>query len=174
MKNYFLIGAKILGLYLAFRSLLTFFQAIAALIVFSSSSSEPFAVLSLVSSGGALIILLFLSFILLFKTEKIASILKIEDSLSDTGNKLSIQTGIILIGLYIFSTNIGGFFASIYFQFQEANAGRDPIGTSPKGLTISEDLVSVGVTIIFSVFLIFGSKVIDNFVCRPNKNEYNL
>ncbi len=171
MKSYFLIGAKILGIYLFYLSLLTLFQCIAALIVFSSSSSEPFSILTLVSSTGALIILLILSILLLFKTERVASILNVEEDQSATKQKVSIQAGIIFIGIYIFATNIGRFLAAFYFQLQEANAGRDPMGTFPKELTFSKDLMTVSITIVFSIFLIFGSKMIENFVIRPKQKR---
>lgn len=166
MKSYFLIGAKILGIYLSYLCLLNLFQTIAALIVFSSSSSESYSTLTLVSSTGALLILLILSILLLFKTEKVASILKVHEDQPILTQQVSVQTGIILIGVYIFSTNIGQFLGTLYFQLKEANAGRNPVGSYPHELTFSKDLMIVSITIVFSIFLIFGSKMIEKFINR--------
>ena len=171
MKSYFLIGAKILGIYIFYLCLLNLFQTFTALIVFSSDSTESFSILTIVSSTGTLIILLILSMLLLFKTEWIASLLKIKEDRSVPAKRVSIQTGIILIGIYIFSTNIGHFLFTLYFQIKEANAGRDPIGTFPTGPTISKDLITVSITICFSIFLIFGSKMIENLILKLKQKQ---
>ena len=90
MKSHFLIGAKILGIYLTYLSILTLFQVVAAFSVLTSNSSESFSFLQLISSTGALTILLIFSYFLLLKTERIASILKVEDDLSGIKQKVSI------------------------------------------------------------------------------------
>lgn len=171
MKSYFVVGAKILGIYLFYLCLLNLFQLITALIVFSSSSSEPFSMLTLASSTISLIILLILSVLLLIKTDRVASILKIQDDQPDSNHKASIQSGIILIGIYIFSTRIGSFLANLYIQIKEANAGMDGIATYPKGPTLSKDLLVAIITITFSLFLIFGSTAVENLIERFNQKR---
>ncbi|MCP3942843.1 MAG: hypothetical protein GY710_15340 [Desulfobacteraceae bacterium] len=166
MKSYFLIGAKILGIYLFYLCLLNLFAFVAGLIVFASSPSRPFSILTMVSSTGSLVILLTLSILLLLKTDKVASILGVKEDQAVSKRVLNVQAGTILIGIFIFSTNIGGFLSMLYFQLKEVNAGMDPIGTMPKGLIFSKDLLTVTLTIIFSLFLIFGSKMIDKII-RP-------
>ena len=54
MRIYFIVGAKLLGIYILYISLLTIFAAIASFIVFLQSSSEPFALVTMVSSVGSL------------------------------------------------------------------------------------------------------------------------
>jgi hypothetical protein len=171
MKSYFLAGAKILGIYLVYLCLLNLFQAIAALIIFSSDSLEPFPMLTLVSSIGSLMILLLLSIFLLFKTDKVASILNIRDEQTNSNSKISIQAGIALIGIYVFSTKIGSFLANLYFQIKEANAGISGVGTYPNGPTFPKELLIATITIIFSLILIFRAKVVDNLISKLNQKR---
>ncbi|MCP3933220.1 MAG: hypothetical protein GY705_29470 [Bacteroidetes bacterium] len=173
MKSYFLVGAKILGIYLFYLCLLNLFQVIIALIVFSSNPSEPFSMPTLATSTTSLIILLILSVFLLIKTDRVASILKIQDDELDSNHKISIQSGIILIGIYIFSSRIGSLLANLYIQIKEANAGMDGLGTYPKSPIFSKDLLVASFTIIFSLFLIFGSATLVNLIKKLTKNEYN-
>lgn len=76
-----------------------------------------------------------------------------------------------MIGIYIFSTNIGRFLTTIYIQLKESNLGRETLGTIPHGLTVSKDLITGGITIGFSIALIFGSRFIENlFRQKARKN----
>ena len=169
MKSFFIAGAKILGIYLVYLSLLNLFQVITALMVFSSESSEPFPMLTIVSSSGSLILLLIFSLLLLFKTDTVASILSVREENDSTHSKISIQTGIILIGIFIFSTRIGSFLANLYIQTKEANAGISGMGTYPNGPLLSKDLLISAITIIFSLILIFGSSGIENILSKFNQ-----
>ena len=172
MRSYFVIGAKLLGIYILYLSSLTIFSTIGALIVFLSSSSEPFSKILMVSSLGSLLILLITSLLLLFKTEEIATFLKLneyEDERLVPNPKLSIQGGVILIGVYIFSTNIGKFLSTVFFLLKEANLGREAAGTFPHGLTFSKDLLTIGITIVLSIILIFGSNKIDTLISKKKK-----
>ena len=171
MKLYFLVGAKLLGIYLFYLCLLNSFQVIIALIAFSSNSSEPFSIIALATSTTSLIILLVLSIFLLIKTDKVASILKIQDDELNSKHKISIRSGIILIGIYVFSSRIGGFLANLYIQIQEANAGMDGLGAYPKSPVFSKDLLIASITIIFSFFLIFGSAAIEALITKFNPKQ---
>ena len=163
MRVYFIVGAKLLGIYILYLSLLTIFAVIASFIIFLQSSSDPFAMITMVSSAGSLSILLTISAILLFKTDRLAGILKLPEDAEHELN-LSLRTGIILIGIYIFSTNIGRFLTTIYIQLKHSKKGCSTLGTVPHGLTVSKDLITGGITIGFSIALIFGSRFIENMV----------
>ncbi|WDP90000.1 MAG: hypothetical protein HUN04_09880 [Desulfobacter sp.] len=171
MKSYFVVGAKILGIYLVYLGLLNLFQIVTALMVFYSASSEPFPMLTLVSSTGSLILLLIFSMFLLFKTDSVASFLKVREVHEGPHPQLSIQTGIILIGIFIFSTRIGSFLANLYIQTKEANAGISGMGTCPNGPVLSKDLLISTITIIFSLILILGSSGIENVISKFNQKR---
>lgn len=171
MKSYFMAGAKILGIYLVYLSLLSLFQLVTAFMVFSSGSSDSFPMVTLISSAGSLILLIIFSVLLLFKTDGLASLLKVDAAHEGPGSKISIQAGIILIGIFVFSTRIGGFLANLYVQTKEANAGIPGIGTYPNGPVLSKDLVSSSVTIVFSLILIFGAKGIEKLLSRSNQKQ---
>ena len=163
MRVYFIVGAKLLGIYILYLSLLTIFSVIASFIIFLQSSSDPFAMITMVSSAGSLSILLALSAVLLLKTDRLAGILKLPEDAEHELN-VSLRTGIILIGIYIFSTNIGRFLTTLYIQLKESDLGRETLGAIPHGLTVSKDLITGGITIGFSIVLIFGSRFIENLV----------
>jgi hypothetical protein len=171
MKTYFLVGAKLLGIYLFYLCLLNLFQVVIALISFSSGSSEPFSIMALTSSTASLIIILVLSILLLVKTDNVASILKIPDDEFNSNQKISIRSGIILIGIYVFSSRIGSFIGYLYIQIKEANAGMEGLGTYPKSPVLSKDLLIASITIIFSLFLIFGSAAIEALIMKFNQKR---
>jgi len=167
MRVYFIVGAKLLGIYILYLSLLNFISTIASLIIFLKSSSDNIAISMIMSSTGALVILLTMSAVLLLKTDWLADILKFPEHAEGESNiksTLSLRTGVILIGIYIFSTNIGRFLSTIYIQLKESNLGRDTMGTIPHGLYVSEALITGGVTLGFSIALIFGSKFVEYLV----------
>jgi len=85
--------------------------------------------------------------------------------------KLSTQSGVILIGVYIFSTNIGKFLSTVFFLLKEANLGREVAGTFPHGLTFSKDLLTISITIALSIILIFGSNKIDTLISKKEKSK---
>ena len=171
MRKYFVIGGKLLGVYLLYSSLTMLFGTISYIVISFNSQSDPFGKIAMISSVVSLIILLIFSFVLLFRTDWLADLVKLDEESEDflkIKSEFILRGGIVLIGLYIFATNIGRFISTIYFQFAEANMGIDPVGTVPRGITSSKDLITFGITIAFSLFLIFGSGIIEKIVQRKN------
>jgi hypothetical protein len=171
MRKYFVIGGKLLGVYLLYLSLTMLFGSLSYIVTFFNPQSDPFRKIVIINSLVSLIILLIFSFVLLFRTEWLADLVKLDKESEDflkIKSEIILRGGIVLIGLYVFATNIGRFISTIYLQFAEANMGIDPVGTVPRGITASKDLITIGITIAFSLFLIFGSGIIEKIVQRKN------
>lgn len=107
MRNLFLVGAKLLGIFFFFWAITAFSQVISGLAAFRYTAETEHAgiwpyVAALIFS---FLLNLGLGIILVFSTEKIADILKIPDAASDTAATFSqyVRIGIVLIGVYILS-----------------------------------------------------------------------
>ncbi len=143
MREWFIVGAKLLGLYYLF-SALTLIVSSTALVssitrsresIMGSSSVDIF----LVSCFGIIASLGF-AYILIFQTDWLADRLKLA-GLSQAspgcpaGSRL--QTGIILICIYIFCTRIGSLVHVILTNLAENNMRAAFAATQPNGLTFS-------------------------------------
>lgn len=170
MREWFIVCAKLLGIYYLYI-VLTSTVSSTGLIAYIAHSRE-----SIMDSSSADIFLvscftivasLGFAYILIFQTGWLADRFKLSDlsqptSGSTAGSKL--QMGIILIGVYVFCTHIGSLAHAVATNLAENNM-RAAIGaTQPNGLTFSRDFISPVVTLLFSLFLIFGSGKIAAFL----------
>jgi hypothetical protein len=173
MREWFIVGSKLLGLYFLY-SVITSMLSSSGLFLFLLMSSNSFFPKE--SSTEVLLITAFtivaeigFAFPLLFKAEWIADKLKLptaNHSYSAAFGNEKLQPGIILIGIYIFTINIGGL-AKVFALSRKTVRLTSPFGaTQPEGLTFSRDFIEPCVTILISLCLIFGSKYIAAFLTR--------
>ncbi len=177
MRGWFIVGSKLLGVYYLF-SALTFIVSSTGLItsitrsresIMGSSSVDIF----LVSCFGIIATLGF-AYILIFQTDWLADRLKLADLSQPTpggpaGSRL--QTGIILIGIYVFCTHIGSLVHAILTNLAENNMRAAFAATQPNGLTFSLNFIAPITILLFSLFLIFGSRNIAAFLERKTMTE---
>lgn len=171
MRFFFIVWGKLLGVYLLYLSLGMAFSTLPYVAASFNSQTDPYGKMALISSAGSLIVLLMFSLVLLFKTDWLAGFVGLDadsEYVSKANTENLPKNGIVLIGLYVFAINIGKFIAIIYLQLAEANMGLDPMGTNPSGIGVSKDLITLAITMAFSVFLIFGSGAIVRLVHRDN------
>ncbi len=163
MREWFIVGAKLLGLYYLF-SALTFIVSSSGLIASIIRSRESI----MGSSSGDIILVscfsiiatLGLAYILIFQTDWLADRFKLAALSQATPGGLAgsrLQTGIILIGIYIFCTHIGSLVHEIFINLAENNLRTEFAATQPKGLTFSPNFISPIATLLFSLLLIFCS-----------------
>ncbi len=170
MREWFIVGAKLLGVYYLY-SVLTLIVGSTGLIAFIAHSRE-----SIIGSSSADIFLvscftivasLGFAYTLIFQTNWLADRFKLADLTQPTPGSMAgskLQMGIILIGIYVFCTRIGSLAHAVVTNLAENNM-RAAFGTTqPNGLTFSRDFISPIVTLLFSLFLIFGSGKIAAFL----------
>lgn len=175
MRNWFIVGSKLLGIYFLYWALTSLPGSIMlSMSLFSKSvilNEGPSNLAIFLASISSSLVMIAFAYALLFKSELIADKLNIADSFEpDTQHGGNLQSGIILIGIYIFTTEVGRL-ANIFATAQRANRITDPFAASqPQGLTFSSKLVEPGVTIIVSLCLIFGAQYIAAFLTK-NKSK---
>jgi hypothetical protein len=170
MREWFIVGAKLLGIYFLYWALTTLPSSIMVSMSFSSKSvilnegpSNLVIFLASISSG---LVMIGFAYMLLFKTELIADKLKITDGLQPRHNGVNLQAGITLIGIYIFVSKVGRV-VDIFATAQKANRINNPFAASqPQGFAFSSKLIEPGFTILISLCLIFGSKYIAAFLTK--------
>jgi hypothetical protein len=176
MREWFIAGAKLLGIYFLYWAFTTLPQSIAiGMSSFSESvilNEGPSNLAIFLSSISATAVMIVFAFILLFKTNWLADTLKVtgqshnSERQYDTG---MLQTGISLIGIYIFCTKIGSLIQA-YVENRAVNRMFSPfIATQPEGLSWSQKFAGPIATLAISLFLIFGSKYIANFLTRSKQ-----
>ena len=104
MRKYFVIGGKLLGVYLLYSSMTMLFGTLSYIVTFFNSQSDPFGKIALISSVVSLIILLIFSFVLLFRTDWLADLVKLDEESEDSlkiKSEFILRGGIVLIGLYV-------------------------------------------------------------------------
>ena len=140
------------------------------MIVFvGSSSTEPVDNWTLIYSAVSMIILFVFSFLLVFRAPWLADFVKLTPEPSDaqrlSGNA-ALRVGIVLIGIYVFATHIGGLIKAFYVQAMLNTIGNGFAATHPRGLTFSRDVIAPGVTAILALFLVLGSKRIAKLISK--------
>lgn len=175
MRGLFIVGAKLLGIYLLYWAIMSILVSISFLLHASSGgtpfSSELFEKTIVLMNFS--IVLIFV-FVLLFKTEWLADKIKLPgDSLGHTAvvTSANLRLGIVFIGIYIFVTHIGGLITVIWSHFI-ANRESDMFAaTQPKGLQWSVDFVNPIITVLISFLLIFGSEQISRWLIKEKIDE---
>ena len=173
MREWFIVGSKLLGIYFLYWALTTLPQSIA---IGMSSFSEsvildkwPSNLAIFLSSISATIVMIIFAFVLLFKTNWLADTLKVTRQSHNSETQYSagmLQTGISLIGIYIFCTKIGSLIQA-YMENRAVSRMLSPfIATQPEGLSWSQKYSGPIATLAISLFLIFGSKYIADFLTK--------
>lgn len=171
MRSLFSVGGRLLGIYFTYYGLSNLFS-IVILLVSPSPDFPQVGKAAIIYSSISTIILLSISFLLIFYTEFLADISRLKDesvNYQAFPTKDALQAGVVLIGIYIFTTNIGEVISAIQKQILTKRMGEDLGATYPPSLNFTGDIVEPGVTIVFALFLIFGSKIFTKLVGRPDQ-----
>lgn len=168
MRSLFNVGAKLLGLYYAFQGLLSLLSLITFLIS-PSPDFPPFGRPMVVVTLIPFVILLGIAYFLIFSTDFLADIVRLEKDESNQQSvsfQNSLRTGIVLIGFYVLATNIGSLISAIYRQLSLRNIGQDIAGTLPQHLNFTKDILDPAITIAIALFMIFGSELLSKLVTK--------
>jgi hypothetical protein len=179
MREWFIVGAKLMGVYFLY-SVLSLIVGSTGLIASIAHSRE-----SIMGSTTADIFLttcftfiasLGFAYMLLFQTEWLTDRFKLVDRPQAQATPSSpvsgkLQMGIILIGIYIFCTHIGSLAHAVLTNLAENNMYTAFAATQPKGITFSLIFISPVLTLLFSLFLIFGSGKIAAFLEKRTMTE---
>ena len=164
MRNLFIVGAKLLGIYWFIMASLSLISTIG----FIQHSLWPIIITFILSA----IVQFVFSYLLLFKTHNIACLLKLEEKeipLKNLSSNSFLQIGIILIGLYIFTTNISNFLKSFFFYTQPDYLTKTFNINIPEAMNQYTHLLSLIITfvpIVISLILIFKSQTIVKLISR--------
>jgi len=175
MREWFTIGAKLLGVYFFYMFLSNVLGVtgyLAASINNQSSATDPMEKMVILSLIVSIAIWLLFSLLLLFGTEWLARLLRIPEQALMQGMPEGIsllRTGLILNGVYVFVTNIGGLVKTLYDHIVADSAPADIFGTLPRAVSWSQDFVRPGVTVLFSLFLIFASLPLARFLTKDRE-----
>ena len=117
------------------------------------------------------------AFVLIFKTSWLADTLKVMERSQESarqGDFGMLQTGISLIGIYIFCIRIGNFIQA-YVESRAVSRIISPyVATQPEGLSFSQKLAGPAATLVISLLLVFGSKQIAAFLTKAKQTETEL
>lgn len=177
MRDWFIVGSKLLGLYFLYTVIITTLNSsgvFLSLLTFSDSflpKEDSKAALLITALTIAAEIASALP--LLFKAEWIADKLRLPSAhtASFRSEKEILHPGIILIGIYIFAVQIGRLARVFALSRATLRAASPFAATQPAGLSFSRDFIDPGITIIISLCLIFGAKYITTFLARKERLE---
>jgi hypothetical protein len=173
MREWFIVGSKLLGIYFLYLALSTLppyivmaMSSFSSSIILNEGPSNLKILLASISSGFVMIAF---AIVLLFKNDWIADILKITAQMHESKNQLkasNLHTGITLIGIYIFCTRSGALFRA-YAESRRVDRMFSPfLATQPEGLPFSPSFVEPVATLLISLLLIFGSRHIAAFLTK--------
>ncbi len=175
MRDWFIVGCKLLGVYFLYLALASALSSIGFLV---SASQGTFVGTSkkeiMVTSAIGIISEIACAIPLLFKTEWIADSLKLSGRLHTAPNHHgadTLQSGITLLGIYVFCTKLGGLVKVFALSRETVDMGTPFAATQPASLRFSADFIEPGITILISLCLIFGSKYITAFLTRREQSE---
>ncbi len=169
MREWFIVGAKLLGVYFLFNAL-TLIVGSTGLVASVARSSEsvmgPSSADIFLVSCFTVVAGLGFAYILIFQTDWLADRLKFAEPSQPmpVGTAGGLQTGIILIGIYVFCTRIGSLAHAVMTNLAENNMRASFAASQPNGLTFSMNFIPPIVTLLFSLFLMFGSGKIAAFL----------
>ena len=174
MREWFIVGSKLLGLYFLYSVITSMLNSTGLFFSLLTSSNNFFpkeyenavlfiTVFTILAEIGC-------TFPLLFKADWIADKLRLPEtaSFSALSGTESLRPGIILIGIYVFTINIGGLAKVFALSRKTGMMASTFAARQPDGLSFSRDFIQPGVTILISLCLIFGSNFIVAFL-KKNK-----
>lgn len=167
MRNLFSVLSKILGLFFLCSAISNFLLILTTFSIYISSSFDDNFTFSIFSYSGLMIGQLLSFYILTIKTDKISEILRITNEEIDQLNVFSIlQPGIILLGIYLFTTNISNFINHLYIFLNQITGSKDILLTNMSGvITFFSQLIKIGI----AASLIFNSEKISS-ILNKDKN----
>lgn len=161
MRGWFTVGAKLLGIYFLYWALTAISYLLPLLSAGSWTSTEPLRRSAALDSVLTPCVRIAFALLLLLKTDWVADRVGLEEDVSRTTGsspRYSLQTGLVLVGTYIFVSHIGQLI-KVLLLLRRENAVYGPIAASqPQGLSWSKDMIVPCITIVLSLFLIFGAK----------------
>ncbi len=178
MREWFIVGSKLLGLYFLYKVIMSLLNSTGLFFSFLTSGNNFFpresetAVILITAFTIAVEIASALP--LLFKAEWIADKLKLpgnDNSPATSYGDGKLRSGIILIGIYVFTTNMGGLAKVFALSRITVRMGSPFAATQPAGVSFSRDFIGPGVTIFISLCLIFGAKYITTFLTGKGRLE---
>ena len=164
MREWFIAGCKLLGVYLLYSAIITIVDYV--LVYFSEPQDMGKTILlyaTITSIVNAVLQVLFALF-LLIKSEWLADKVKLAEVLHATASPMSrpaLRFGMILIGVYVFLTHIGWLISTVWkdqLSFGRNYQGANPFtGTEPSGLIFKPDMIKPLAPLLLSLALIFAS-----------------
>ncbi len=168
-RSLFNIIIKVLGIFLIKDILVTIPQLPASLSFFASEDTRPEALWTLLGVAGVLFVEIAICYWLIFKTDRIITILKLDRGFDQETIPINmhrstiLKIAIIVIGGYLLVNEIPNFCWQIISYFQEK---RMTYGvTKPK----IQYAVIAGVKIVIGILLIAEQKLIVNLIERQRK-----
>ncbi len=175
MREWFIVGAKLLGVYFLFNALTLIVGSTGLVASFAHSRESvmgPSSIDIFLVSCFTIVASLGFAYILIFQTDWLADRLKLAEPSQPMPVGMAgdgLQTGIILIGIYVFCTRIGSLAHAVMTNLAENNMGASFAATQPNGLTFSMNFIPPLVTLLFSLFLMFGSGKIAAFLVKKTE-----
>ena len=87
------------------------------------------------------------------------------------------KIGVILIGIYVFSARVGSFLSFIYKYVEKIKVPRSIFApnwiSTTEGIISTLDVIIQGLVIIFSLFLVFESSKVVNFIKKYDNWKLN-
>ncbi|HXX57571.1 MAG TPA: hypothetical protein VEI96_06185 [Thermodesulfovibrionales bacterium] len=178
MREWFTVGAKLLGIYFLYWALTAFFQTISFLFPLSSrgtwASTEPLNTVIAVDSILTFCFKIAFALVLLFKTNWLADKLSFVGDMpisAGASQRTNLQIGLVLIGIFIFVSHIGQLIRVLLFLRKENEVYGPIAATQPQGLSWSKDLIVPCITISLSLILIFGARQLAQWLDRPPQTK---
>lgn len=174
MREWFIVGAKLLGIYFLYWALTTILQTTSYLLSLLSAgswtSTEPLSTAVALDSVFAFCIMIAFALLLMVKTQWLADRLGlVGDIPRSTGSRqrANLQTGLVLVGTYIFVSHIGQLI-TVLLLLRRVNAVYGPFAaTQPQSLSWSKDMIVPCITILLSLILIFGARQLAQWLDKP-------
>lgn len=164
MANQFRLACKLLGVYFlisAFMALLTLFQWVSW-----PERQQMSGVIVIVTIVNALFLAI-VAYVLMVRTERVLAFVQIGDTPPAPSIHEPLVVGIILIGVYMFSMNIGQFIFAIVQSLSLSN----PYGSmEPRGFTYTHRLLEEGATVVASVLLMIYASRLGRLLSQKNES----
>lgn len=173
MYPLFMVLSKLMGVLFFYWGLSDVIQSVISLpYVLNTDEMKIFGISNLIGNSLYAVLAFCLSFLFIFKTENVASFLKIEKDNKMTATlfkKDILENGIILIGLFIFIQKIGPMLRLIALKASALESDKSIALLSTQARFIARqtslvELVSQAVPIIISLLFIFGARHIVKFI----------
>lgn len=174
MRSMFFVGCKLLGLYFLYWGINYLISLIPTIGAYKSVMEIPDDSISIyVTVIISNLIIFGFAYGLLFRTEWLARILKIEPEYTETslisGNEV-LRIGIILMGIFLITTRVGRIIW-VFYEQNIVNERTSIAATYPKGLMFTKDLLEPGITIVVSLILVFGSRFLAKLIYKSEEES---